>query len=727
MRMSRLFGRFLTSYLVIITLSLLCVVPVYFLSLRMAHQVEQARIGSTLQKGCDRFGEAIYSYNSAIAILRNDSEFRTLIALNGPERPSDALLTERVRVQLSNLIAPIGLHTEAVLSFERNDLVLDTHRSHVSHSNHYGDFLTAQGMLLDDWLALTRYGTDGSMAVRNVTLHLTGPADYLILNFHIGLGGGRNANLSLLISLSDLLALLAPESVLKQGAVILDTTDGERLAAYRYDGPTPEGGLAPVTRTIQGERTDVWSASIPIRDLRITVLAPHRMYQASLRPIQIYIFLFALLALAVGVAAALLMAYRNTLPMRRLASRLAGVLHPKEGDRDIYQTIERTVSGLNMSLEHFSGKLDDMRHILRHNQLDAVLHGYDVSGGESLLPQTGRILLLSIGRAPRPDTDVTLVSALNLMRSALPADALCHVIHPRHIAAVLPVPGLAQDPAELKRILQPIRKQIVSLAGNEVRVAVSPVYESLEAVSDLYWTLCNRVASSAFDANEICFLPEQQAAPTGLSLPQLHRLHNMVVSGAEQDVRAFFASEVYPLTESLDRVQGMRLFYALAAIAHTTAQQADAPLQSAAYNERISMQPQLAALLEGIVQVTRHVQDTRRQHDEQTRRAIHRYLDDHYTDSTLCLAMVADHFGLSQKYASTFIKEQTGLHYSEYVEKLRLDNAVALLRASTLTMQQVAQAIGFSSLNTFYKAFKRAYGVSPSAWRAQETPDRAEP
>ncbi|HML47188.1 MAG TPA: hypothetical protein PKE04_10625, partial [Clostridia bacterium] len=605
MRMSRLFRRFLSGYLLIITVSLLCVVPVYYLSLHMAHQVEQARIGSTLQKGCDRFGEAIFSYNSALAILRNDSEFRTLIALSGTERPSDVLLAERVRAQLSNLIAPIGLHTEAVLSFERNGLVLDTHRVHISRSNHYGTFLSAQGMLLDDWLALTLYSADGSMAVRNVTLHLTEPKDYLILNFHIGLGGGRNANLALLVSITDLLELLAPESVLEQGAVILDTTDGERLAAYRYEGPTPEGGLTPATRTIRGEKTDVWTTSIPTRGLQITVLAPHRIYRASLSPVRVYIFLFALLALAVGVAAALLMAYRNTLPMRRLASRLSGVLHPKEGDKDIYQTIERTVSGLNMSLEHFSGKLDDMRHILRHNQLDAVLHGYD-AGGESLLPPTGRILLLSIGRAPRPDTDVTLVSALNLMRSALPADALCHVIHPRHIAVVLPAPGLALDAAELRRILLPIRKQIVSLAGNEVRMAVSPVYESLESISDLYWALCNRMASSAFDASEICFLPQHQAAPTGLSLPQLHRLHNMVVSGAEQDVRAFFANEVFPLTESLDRVQGMRLFYSLAAIAHTTAQQADAPLQSTAYNERISMQPQLAALLEDIVQVACH-------------------------------------------------------------------------------------------------------------------------
>ena len=79
--------------------------------------------------------------------------------------------------------------------------------------------------------------------------------------------------------------------------------------------------------------------------------------------------------------------------------------------------------------------------------------------------------------------------------------------------------------------------------------------------------------------------------------------------------------------------------------------------------------------------------------------------------------MTAERFKISKKYLSQFLKEQTGKSYTEYVEELRLDHAMQLLRTTDLNITDIAEQCGFSTANTFYKAFRRKYQLSPSAVR----------
>ena len=79
--------------------------------------------------------------------------------------------------------------------------------------------------------------------------------------------------------------------------------------------------------------------------------------------------------------------------------------------------------------------------------------------------------------------------------------------------------------------------------------------------------------------------------------------------------------------------------------------------------------------------------------------------------------MTAEQFQISKKYVSQFLKDQTGKSYNEYVEELRLTHAMQLLRETELSVTEIAVACGFSSQNTFYKAFRRRFDLSPSAVR----------
>ncbi|MEG0767486.1 MAG: helix-turn-helix transcriptional regulator, partial [Clostridia bacterium] len=100
--------------------------------------------------------------------------------------------------------------------------------------------------------------------------------------------------------------------------------------------------------------------------------------------------------------------------------------------------------------------------------------------------------------------------------------------------------------------------------------------------------------------------------------------------------------------------------------------------------------------------------------------AVCAYAQAHYTQSDCCPATLAAYFVLSEKTLYTLLKEQTGVSPATYLQNLRMEHAARLLRETDLSVQQISEASGFAAFNTYYKAFKRLYGVTPSQYREQE-------
>jgi len=96
---------------------------------------------------------------------------------------------------------------------------------------------------------------------------------------------------------------------------------------------------------------------------------------------------------------------------------------------------------------------------------------------------------------------------------------------------------------------------------------------------------------------------------------------------------------------------------------------------------------------------------------------INSYVDKNYEDSNLGLAMVGTEFNISEGYVSTLFKEQAGVNFADYVEKLRIDKACELLRDDKLTIVQISEQVGYNSIQSFRRAFKKVKGVSPSKLR----------
>ena len=92
---------------------------------------------------------------------------------------------------------------------------------------------------------------------------------------------------------------------------------------------------------------------------------------------------------------------------------------------------------------------------------------------------------------------------------------------------------------------------------------------------------------------------------------------------------------------------------------------------------------------------------------------VKKYIDDNFTRQDLSLYTVAREFNFSESYFSIFFKEKAGENFLNYVEKQRLSFAINLINQKKHTIADIANKVGYTNKTTFYRAFKRNYGVSP--------------
>jgi two-component system response regulator YesN len=81
----------------------------------------------------------------------------------------------------------------------------------------------------------------------------------------------------------------------------------------------------------------------------------------------------------------------------------------------------------------------------------------------------------------------------------------------------------------------------------------------------------------------------------------------------------------------------------------------------------------------------------------------------------LSLETVANHVYVSSYYLSHLFRDEMDMSFSDYVNKVRMEESKRLLKDNTLKTQEVAELVGFNDSNYFSKAFKKYYGVSPKS------------
>ena len=95
------------------------------------------------------------------------------------------------------------------------------------------------------------------------------------------------------------------------------------------------------------------------------------------------------------------------------------------------------------------------------------------------------------------------------------------------------------------------------------------------------------------------------------------------------------------------------------------------------------------------------------------------FINEHQTED-LSLGQVAKAVNMSTFYFCKIFKKITGINFTDYLSRVRIEKAKNLLLNPNLRISEIAYEVGFQSLTHFNRVFKKIIDQSPTQYRGQQ-------
>ncbi|MBQ8655114.1 MAG: helix-turn-helix domain-containing protein [Clostridia bacterium] len=536
--------------------------------------------------------------------------------------------------------------------------------------------------------------------------------------------GDRKAVLQFFIPESDLI----PDSFDPRSTGYLLTRDGRTLAQFGSQTPFPlevnaisgqtgwlrhGGGLLAYTEVVPG--------------MTLAMLIPEEVAFRDALAMRTPMLLMILLCAAVEGIMCLLMARRNARPIENLASNVNQMLNtPRQGNELAY--LHQSMQQLKEDRRMAEQAVQRSRQVETAMLLSRVLY-YQTEDAREHLRQGDRIgvelraggycaavAALSGGAEPAPSFDVP--DAPRGMRFLISEGQHSSI----NMLYMLEGEVQAQS---MEQILQHLQ-QVYALLPAGSRIGVGRCCQTLE---DAPFSYNQAVYCLQLDQPAQGVIQFDQVSPSFNSLhfplEQQQRILNAVkhnneaVIDQEFDVLLHENSVKRHLSSLLKRTLLSSVEALLLMAAEDAARNENLSDYLRSVHQSADFRTELEILREEFKKIARQTGEKHTRHEDGQRREMQEWLEKNHSDSMLSIGGMAEHFGFSESYFSVLFKELMGEPYSIYLERLRLNRAAELLKTTDISVEEVAQQVGYNNSTTFRRAFKRVQGISPLQYRNQ--------
>ncbi len=86
---------------------------------------------------------------------------------------------------------------------------------------------------------------------------------------------------------------------------------------------------------------------------------------------------------------------------------------------------------------------------------------------------------------------------------------------------------------------------------------------------------------------------------------------------------------------------------------------------------------------------------------------IKKYIADNYTSPDLNVNSIGIHFNMNSQYVSSVFKKETGISLLDYINSLRIERALELIKDGKYSKKEIYKMVGFTTERTFYRVLKK--------------------
>lgn len=478
---------------------------------------------------------------------------------------------------------------------------------------------------------------------------------------------------------------------------------------------------------------------------------PQKQVLLEANNIRSILWLYIALSVTVGVLLSIFFAMYNTRPVQRIIKYLGGAGEITDISReDEFGTIQRVLGNLIDEKHLLTQKADDRRDMVKEALFKVILSGRlsDMSLIENMSKEAGISLkdcsfigvnfdfehmTLQTSSLSAEGGDTVTGYICGLLDYRFRHNGCYHYMPENQTFALLcfPKDNLTGVYDSIQSIIKDV-ENAVSVIGREdaksygVVVGISNFHCELEAAY-----LCNEEAlfateySKLFEFGRPVFynMINEKINPCKFTLNDHQCLLNILKSGDADGAQKIF-NEIISRNMVENRLGAdmiEQFFYAikgvlLEGIDFAGSDEIKAKLSQLDFQES-ELFLSFMSLEEAYIAITAAIGEKRNKKGSLLVNNISEYLSSDFSDSNITVISASEKFGISEAYLSKLFREFAGTSFAAYLEKLRIDAAKSLLINDKLKMQQISEQVGYNSVESFRRAFKRLTGVAPSEYK----------
>lgn len=742
----RVFRNFLLIYISFALCMSLMLIPLYTLSLREAEKRTIETANETLHNGIAHFEDVLERAAGMASTLFSYSNIYPINYLSEQISTDNAVVISKALSAYDLALSSLPMVIRSGIHFSNDALISDG--SFFRHANdafdpNLGSIYTYEynGIVLNNFNSWVQsLGISGvSTSIRSMRMGRTDATQRDIIVHAIALPlntPGKDYFFYTIYDAQDVFDLLVLPQYQHSCSLTLQDSHGIPFLSHASDTSD---------RFVQLQYVS------PLYGFTATLRIDQAVISAQMHSFRVIMMIILFAYIAIGIILATLFSWQNAKPMVRVIHAAeqtgleSGVSLVPPLSLNSYQYIHELIDSMGREVTASRQKQELQRVQLQESMFDRLLRGDLYHEGSRRqaqsffpnFPACSCMIVVQLMHSHQMDIETFSRAQLclsDIFKARLDPGIRVHFFS--NLAVLLCPCSEDHYHEESANIISTLVPHVNEAPDLDVRFAVSTPIYSIDDLSHTFQQLRHLLHIVGGSGERVLFAQDGEPTTAQEHSYSSTRFYEMLLRGDADVAIALMDEDVRRLKASApaDETEIPQLFFVyrheLVRVKEEflqTAPTAQVPMALPSYLPQLNVDELFGDLRAYCRALCDCIAANRQSDRESFERRLLSYIDDHLGDTTLCIRTVIDQFSISEGTLRNILSRTAGVSFSEYVEQHRMHQAQLLVLHSTLPVSQIPQQVGYASANTFYKAFKRHFGISPSAMRTQVSDDGTPP